>query len=96
MATASRRRPGKKEYRPSAAKRGYGSAWQKASKGFLKFNPLCVRHLARGHLVPAKCVDHIRPHKGDQDLFWDRHNWQALCKRCHDHKTATEDGGFGR
>jgi 5-methylcytosine-specific restriction endonuclease McrA len=22
-------------------------------------------------------------------LFWDKTNWQALCKRCHDQKTAT-------
>nr|WP_292832122.1 HNH endonuclease signature motif containing protein [Mesorhizobium sp.] len=29
-------------------------------------------------------------------LFWDRSNWQPLCKPCHDRKTATSDGGFGR
>jgi 5-methylcytosine-specific restriction protein A len=28
-------------------------------------------------------------------LFWDKRNHQALCKRCHDEKTASEDGGFG-
>ncbi|WP_304879789.1 HNH endonuclease [uncultured Parasutterella sp.] len=28
-------------------------------------------------------------------MFWDESNWQALCKRCHDRKTAAEDGGFG-
>lgn len=44
----------------------------------------------------ASVVDHIVPHKGDQKLFWRRSNWQSLCKRCHDVKTATEDGGFGR
>ena len=31
-----------------------------------------------------------------QGKFWDRNNWQPLCKQCHDRKTATEDGGFGR
>ena len=35
------------------------------------------------------------PHQGDQALFWNASNWQALCKRCHDAKTAREDGGFG-
>ncbi|WP_368028316.1 HNH endonuclease signature motif containing protein [Paenibacillus sp. DCT19] len=40
-------------------------------------------------------VDHIVPHKGDEGLFWDSTNWQALCKRCHDIKTVTQDGGFG-
>jgi len=29
-------------------------------------------------------------------MFWDERNWQALCKPCHDAKTAREDGGFGR
>ncbi|WP_289184903.1 HNH endonuclease [uncultured Parasutterella sp.] len=28
-------------------------------------------------------------------MFWDESNWQALCKHCHDVKTAKEDGGFG-
>lgn len=31
------------------------------------------------------------PHRGDQKLFWDESNWQALCKPCHDRKTWTED-----
>lgn len=43
----------------------------------------------------ASVVDHIIPHKGNDDLFWDMSNHQALCKKCHDIKTATEDGGFG-
>jgi len=43
----------------------------------------------------ARIVDHVIPHRGDQELFWDTSNWQPLCKRCHDVKTAGEDGGFG-
>jgi len=43
----------------------------------------------------ATVVDHVTPHKGDKVLFWDRLNWQALCKRCHDRKTAFESR-FGR
>ena len=82
--------------RGTAAQRGYGSRWQKASKGFLRANPLCVYCLKAGDLRPSEVTDHIIPHKGDMGLFWDRSNWQALCKRCHDAKTATEDGGFGR
>ena len=45
--------------------------------------------------VIGNILDHITPHKGDYRLFWDQTNWQLLCKRCHDVKTATEDGGFG-
>lgn len=53
-------------------------------------------HLAR-HPLCAECqaaatiVDHVTPHRGDPNLFWDAANWQSLCKRCHDRKTATQD-----
>ncbi|NMA84113.1 MAG: HNH endonuclease [Epulopiscium sp.] len=36
-------------------------------------------------------VDHIKPHKGNEDLFYDINNLQSLCKSCHDRKTAKED-----
>ena len=35
-------------------------------------------------------LDHIMPHRGDVNLFWDPDNMQALCKQCHDAKTANE------
>jgi 5-methylcytosine-specific restriction endonuclease McrA len=35
-------------------------------------------------------VDHIRAHNGDLRLFWDRSNWQGLCKPCHSRKTLAE------
>jgi 5-methylcytosine-specific restriction protein A len=42
-------------------------------------------------------VDHIKPHKGDQRLFWDKSNLQTLCKTCHDSKKqAIEKSGFHR
>ncbi|WP_338080605.1 HNH endonuclease signature motif containing protein [Cohnella luojiensis] len=49
-----------------------------------------------GRVVAATVVDHIKPHKGNKILFWDKNNWQPLCKQHHDRKTAIEDGGFGR
>lgn len=82
--------------RGTAAERGYGYKWQQAREGFLRANPLCARHQARDQIVAATVVDHITPHKGDMDLFWQRSNWQPLCKPCHDLKTALEDGAFGR
>ena len=73
--------------RPSAAKRGYGSKWQRLSKAYLRRHPLCVRCKAQGRFTAATVVDHIIPHRGDPHLMWDESNWQALCKSCHDHKT---------
>ena len=80
----------KHEYRTSQEK-GYTSRWRKARSVFLKTHPLCESCKKNGRLVKAAVVDHIIPHRGDQDLFWDRSNWQALCKSCHDRKTMTED-----
>lgn len=74
----------------------YNYRWQRASKFFLKLNPVCVRCDADGVLTAASVTDHVVPHKGDKKLFWNKGNWQALCVTCHNSKTATEDGGFGR
>jgi 5-methylcytosine-specific restriction endonuclease McrA len=85
------------DQRESSAKRGYGSRWQKARVTWLREHPLCADHLKRGQYVPAEVVDHITPHRGDMKLFWDRKNWQSLCKRCHDAaKQAEESGGVIR
>ena len=88
-------RPRAERLRQTSAQRGYGGRWQRYRDTFLAANPLCVRHLAQGQTEPATVVDHITPHKGNEELFWDPDNHQALCKLCHDRKTATEDGGFG-
>ena len=77
----------------SASKRGYGSRWQKASRLFLQEHPFCAECVKDSppRYVKATVVDHIVPHRGDQHLFWDKRNWQPLCKKCHDRKTWTED-----
>ena len=95
--------------RLSAAKRGYGYKWQKEREKFLVENPFCADHEKLGRNVLATIVDHIVPHKlgeakegGDQSLikkalklFWDRKNWQSLCKHCHDaHKQRQEKGSM--
>ena len=73
----------------------YNRRWQIYRKTFLSDNPFCVVCIAENRLTPATVVDHIVPHKDDYDLFWDVNNHQPMCKRCHDRKTATHDGGFG-
>jgi 5-methylcytosine-specific restriction enzyme A len=79
----------------SARERGYDHRWNAARLQYLNAHPLCAACLARGRVVPATVVDHIVPHRGDKERFWDEANWRALCKSCHDQKTAREDGGFG-
>ena len=76
--------------RPSATRRGYGPRWRRARAAYLARHPLCVPCREAARLEPATVVDHVVRHHGDQGLFWDDSNWQSLCKRCHDAKTARE------
>ncbi|EYD71591.1 HNH endonuclease [Rubellimicrobium mesophilum DSM 19309] len=66
--------------RPNANARGYTSVWRKASARFLEEHPFC-RH--DGCRARATLVDHVRPHRGDPQLFWDKTNWQPLCTTHH-------------
>lgn len=89
--------------RETANERGYTYRWQQARAGWLRSHPLCVHCERDGRTVAADEVDHIVPHKGNMELFWDAYGerypgagWMSLCKHHHSLKTATEDGGFGR
>jgi len=46
--------------------------------------------LAMNRQTPATVADHIIPHTGDSNLFWDVDNLQSLCDRCHNQKTWYE------
>lgn len=67
----------------SSTQRGYGYRWQKARAAYLAENPLCVYCRRIGRVEAATVVDHIKPHRGDEQLFWDEGNWQPLCASCH-------------
>ncbi len=77
--------------RESANSRGYTSKWRKLSKLYLNKHPLCVECKRKGKLTPATVVDHIIPHRGNEELMWSESNWQSLCKKCHDRKTGRFD-----
>lgn len=79
--------------RTSAASRGYGHRWRKERLAFLQINPLCKFCTQAGKVTAANVVDHIKPHKGNQELFWDTNNWQPLCKTCHDSTKARIESG---
>ncbi len=64
--------------RPTARQRGYNHDWQKARLEWLHYHPACAMCGA-----PATLVDHIEPHRGDKQKFWDWRNWQSLCAPCH-------------
>lgn len=72
------------------------SRWKTLRKQFLREHPLCEECKKNGVAKAATVVDHIKPHQGDEELFWDQNNWQSLCKHCHDQKTVKEDGRWGK
>ena len=63
----------------------YGRRWQGLREAILAESPLCYLCLETlNQPVAATVVDHIKPHKGDPELFWDVDNLVPLCKTCHD------------
>ena len=78
--------------------------WRKQSRRFLDTHPLCVLCAKVGRDTPSNTVDHIIPHKGNLDLFWDEGNWQSVCPMCHNaskrmqelhgHSQACDINGF--
>lgn len=73
--------------RGSARARGYTTEWTRAAKAHLAEHPLC-RYCETGAFGPpriagATLVDHLYPHGGDQQLFWDRRWWVSSCTPCH-------------
>ncbi|NLC02720.1 MAG: HNH endonuclease [Tissierellia bacterium] len=87
------------EYKPkqSKYKKLYSSTrWQQLRQYRLNTQPLCVECLKHNRYTPATVVDHMKPHKGNEKLFYDLKNLQSMCKSCHDRKTAKEDGRWKR
>jgi 5-methylcytosine-specific restriction endonuclease McrA len=64
--------------------------WRRVAKHQLREHPLCAFCLKRGTVTAASVADHIEPHKGDQDLFWNG-ALQSLCKLCHDSAKAQQE-----
>ena len=92
-ATATRIKQGDdwRDDKRGANQRGYTYRWQTERKRFLEQHPLCQCpdcDDGRLRVTLATVVDHATPHRGNAELFWDRSNWRAMAKRCHDKKTA--------
>jgi 5-methylcytosine-specific restriction protein A len=66
--------------------------WRRERKLFLAAHPICecADCAANGIVQEAKIVDHHVPHRGDEALFWDKNNWRAMARSCHDKKTSRE------
>jgi len=77
---------------PPPWKRWYKLArWQQLRlKVFLRDLYKCQAKDCGKHIADPVC-DHIKPHRGDEALFWDEANLQTLCKPCHDRLKQHEE-----
>jgi len=65
--------------------------WHRMRGHQLKHFPMCKFCADLGHVTAATIADHIRPHKGSRELFFDPDNLQSLCKHCHDSHKQSQD-----
>jgi len=83
----------------------WNKRWIKLSAQWIRDYPFCILCLCKGKLnegatlYPSErqrslVVDHIKPHRNDDVLFWDTDNLETLCRApCHDRdKQAAEKG----
>jgi 5-methylcytosine-specific restriction endonuclease McrA len=71
------------------------SQWHKIRHYQLQSSPLCALCEAQGITQAATIVDHVKPHRGNKELFFNAANLQSLCKPCHDkHKRIKELRGI--
>lgn len=68
----------------------YESArWRAIRRDFLKKYPRCFICGKK-----ATIADHIVPHRGNIELFYDENNLQPMCWSCHSAKTLRENNFF--
>lgn len=65
-------------------------AWRRRRRVWLKHQPFCQECLKQKRLIFGNVVDHIKPHRGDLALFWDKSNLQTLCEKHHGLKSRNE------
>lgn len=90
-----RHRRVREQERGTSSARGYGYSWRQIRDAFLQKHPWCSDPFGfhKGENVRARHVDHRVPLRlGGSN---DESNLNGMCDHCHDHKTATMDGGFG-
>ena len=84
--------------RNDMVKRWRSSArWQKVRLLALKRDGYLCQECLRNNIVNPKAndADHIKMAHGNENLFFDLDNIQALCRSCHNAKTWEERRGHG-
>jgi 5-methylcytosine-specific restriction enzyme A len=89
--------PPPKKYVNAAWRKLYDtSRWRHPTNGLravkLRRNPICEDPHKMGCHNPSDTVHHVKDHRGDERLFFDYQNLQAVCKACHDPITGSTHG----
>ena len=69
----------------------YNTTWRKLRRVKLNSNPLYELCLAKGKVVQAEEVDHVKPVNQYPELRLVYNNLQNLCVTCHSKKTREEN-----
>ncbi|PQZ64133.1 HNH endonuclease [Ochrobactrum sp. MYb49] len=89
-----RSRPDRRSTDAAAYRKLYKtSRWQRLRERQLTAHPLCAYCMQQEDVTPATVCDHVRPHKGCEELFFDPDNLQSLCAPCHDRIKQREELG---
>ncbi len=70
--------------------------WQKLREEVLKRDLFICQQtgvllIGKRSAPNSPIVDHIKPHRGNPDLFWDRNNLQAVSKAYHDSEKQKQE-----
>lgn len=65
--------------------------WLETRTEQLLKEPFCRTCAVSGKRVKATVADHIKPHRGNLRLFYDKTNLQSQCQSCHSKKTKEEE-----
>lgn len=69
----------------------HGTAmWQRLRASQLASEPLCRKCKAQGLTTAATVADHVEPHRGDPEKFWNG-ELQSLCDHCHNSLKQKEE-----
>jgi len=80
------------EQRTDALHRLYDSPqWKALRLRLMREQPWCVACLAAGVKWPRRWreLDHVKPHRGNEEGFYDESNLQGLCHEHHAAKTRS-------
>lgn len=72
----------KMETRQRSADEYHTARWTRESRAFRQANPICRRCESKGIIKATEVTDHIIPPEVYGD-FWDKKNWQPLCRTCN-------------